>query len=257
MCRLLGVIGTPPLPIHEAMEAFYPLCTKGCIKKGMTPGHLDGWGASGFKDGRAVYFERRAQSAADSRVEYQQAEERALKSQTPILLAHFRKASVSSSGIANTHPFHFRDWIFAHNGTIFGAVASLALNETAPQGETDSERFFLWLWEQIHAEVDPTAALAALLKKSREQLVFTALNFLMSDGITLWAYRDFGDKRLELGETIGEREKYYTLHTAKAGAHALVCSEPLPAVAKTWTSLAQRTLAAFTAKTPVPQLITL
>jgi predicted glutamine amidotransferase len=257
MCRLLGIIGTPPLPITEVLEAFYPLCTKGCVKKGMKPGHLDGWGASGFKDTRAVYFGRQADPVNQNEANYKQAEDRALKARTPILIAHFRKATGGAPGIANTHPFHARDWIFAHNGTIFGAAASFSLNETAPLGETDSERFFLWLWEEVHAAVDPTAALAALLKKSREQLVYTSLNFLMSDGQTLWAYRDYGDKRLELGETLEEREKYYTLYTAKLDKSAVVCSEPLLAVTKSWKPIAQRTLVAFTLKALTPQLISI
>ncbi len=232
------------------MDAFYPLCTTGCVKKEMKEGHLDGWGASGFKDGRAVYFERRPESAVQTVAEYKRVSERAKKANTPVLMAHFRKATGGEPSIANTHPFHFRDWVFAHNGTIFGSLASFQLNEAEPQGDTDSERFFLWLWEQVHAVIDPTAALAALLKKSRNQLVFTALNFLMSDGQTLWAYRDFGDKRLELGDSIEEREKYYTLYTAQVGKSTVVCSEPLTALAKTWKAVPQRTLIAISLKSP-------
>jgi predicted glutamine amidotransferase len=133
----------------------------------------------------------------------------------------------------------------------------MPLNETVPNGETDSERFFLWIWEQAHATADPTAALAVLLKKAREQLVYTSLDFLMSDGQTLWAYREFGDKRLSPGETLADRENYYVLYFASSGKAAIVCSEPLEAVAKTWTPLGQRTLAAFTAGSTSPQLITI
>jgi len=253
---MLGMIGEPPLPVREVLAAFYPLCTDGCVTPGMKPGHLDGWGASGFKDHRAVYFGRETLPADESRDEFNQAMDRAHKTDTPVVIAHFRKAAGAPPGISNTHPFHFRDWVFAHDGTIFGAEASFPLNETSPCGETDSERFFLWLWEEIHATADPTAALAALLKKARETLVFSSVNFLMSDGKTLWAYRDFGDKRLGKGETLEDREKYYTLYTAAAaGKHALVCSEPLKGIAKIWTPIGQRTLAAFTAGKVSPQTI--
>jgi len=222
----------------------------------MKPGRLDGWGASGFKDNRAVYFGRETRPADESRDEYNQAIDRARKSETPVMIAHFRKAAGSAApAIANIHPFHWRDWIFAHDGTIFGAAASLPLNETAPYGDADSERFFLWIWEVVHATVDPTDALAALLKKSRETLVYSSLNFLMSDGRTLWAYRDVGEKRLDKGETLEDREKYYTLYTAASGKHALICSEPLKAVAKRWQPLGQRTLAAFTAGKTAPHLL--
>ena len=255
MCRMLGMIGTPPLPIQDAFDAFYPLCAKGCVNKGMEPGHRDGWGASGFQDSRVVYFERRAEPADTCQSEYKHAAERALKSHSPVVIVHFRKASGAPPGIANTHPFHFRDWVFAHNGTIYGAMASINLNETKPQGETDSELFFLWIWEQIHAAEDPTAALAELLRKSRDNLVFSSLNFLLSDGKQLWAYRDYGEKRLGKDETVMDREKYYTLYTAQSGKSALVCSEPLPALSKRWQPLGQRTLATFTVGNPLPQTI--
>ena len=117
MCRLLAIAGTRPLPVLDALTAFYPLCTKGCVKKGMAPGHTDGWGISGFSGGRAVYFARRPESAAQDEAEYRQAAERAAKSSSPLVIAHFRKASGSGAEIANTHPFHHKDWIFAHNGT--------------------------------------------------------------------------------------------------------------------------------------------
>lgn len=255
MCRMLGIIGPSPLPAPDVLEAFCPLCREGCVQKGMKPGHLDGWGASGFKEGRAVYFARSTEPADENKKEYQEAIERIRKSETPVVIAHFRKTSGAPPGISNTHPFHWRDWIFAHTGTIFGAEASLPLNETTPYGETDSERFFLWIWEQVHATADPTAALAALLKKARGQLVYSSIDFLMSDGKTLWAYRDFSDKRMGKGETLEDREKYGTLYTGQVGACDVVCSEPLEKIAKNWVPMAPRTLMAFTAGTLSPQTI--
>src|SRR5438874_2677442 len=144
MCRMLGIIGTPPLPVQETLKAFYPLCTEGCVKKGMNPGHLDGWGVSGFSGGRAVYFARQAGPASQDESQYGQAGARALKFRAPIVIAHFRKASGTAPAIPNTHPFHYQDWIFAHNGTIYGPIGSFPLYGAEPQGQTDSERYFLW-----------------------------------------------------------------------------------------------------------------
>lgn len=241
------MIGTSPLPVQDALNAFYPLRT----------GHPDGWGASGFHGGRAVYFARRTEPADQDRAEFDQAIVRAQKSETPVILAHFRKTSGAPPVISNTHPFHWRDWVFAHSGTIFGAEASLPLNETAPLGETDSERFFLAIWEQVHAAADPAEALAIFLKKRRETLAFSALNFLLSDGRTLWAYRDFGDKRLEKGETLKSRENDYALYMATSGQEAYVCSEPLKSLAKKWEPLAQRKLAVLTSGKAPPQILTI
>ena len=67
MCRLLGIVGTHPLPVRETMESFFPLGKSGHIKCTMKPGHLDGWGLSGFSNRRAVYFERRAESITEDK----------------------------------------------------------------------------------------------------------------------------------------------------------------------------------------------
>lgn len=255
MCRLLGMIGKPSnLPVQTALQAFYPLCTGGHVKKGMAPGHLDGWGLSGFSRDRAVYFERRPEAANADKAAFDQAVQRAVKNQPPIVVAHFRKASVGENTVSNTQPYHYRDWIGAHNGTIFGALASIALNEARPQGATDSERFLLWLIEDLNASRDPTEDLVALLKQSREKLVHTSLNFLLSNGQRLWAYREFGDKRLDKGETVADRDAYYTLYWSALEGGAVICSEPLSAVARNWTPLAQRTLAVFTRDSSKPQL---
>jgi predicted glutamine amidotransferase len=237
------------------LDAFYPLCSTGCVKKGMPPGHADGWGISGFHDERAVYFARQPESAARQEEEYRQATERAAKSKSKILLAHFRKTSGAAADIVNTHPFHHQDWMFAHEGTVFGAAASFPLISAQPQGTTDSELFFLWIQEQIHAESDPTQALVELLKRSREGLVYTSLNFLLSDGRRLWAYREFGDKCLDKDETVKDREDYYTLFFANVGSAVVFCSEPLVSLTPQWTPMHQRTLAVVTPEAPVPQLI--
>ncbi len=255
MCRLLAIAGPPPLPVQQALNAFYPLCTTGCTHKGDSAGHGDGWGISGFSSGRAVYFGRDPRSAADCQTEYQQAVTRAIKTAPPILIAHVRKASEGIIEIANTHPFHHQDWVFAHNGTVFGAVGSFPLYASQPLGSTDSERFFLWIYEQIHGEIDPTRALVELLRKARQELVYTSLSFVLSDGKRLWAFRDYGDRRLEKGITVEDRAAYYTMHYALMPGSAAFCSEPLPALSKDWTAMEPRTLAICTAQVPLPQFV--
>ena len=47
------------------------------------------------------------------------------------------------------------------------------------------------------------------------------------------------------GETVSDRERYYTLYTASLGSSTLICSEPLTSLAKTWQPVAQRTLTAY------------
>jgi predicted glutamine amidotransferase len=239
------------------MGAFYPLGKDGRVKCTMTPGHLDGWGISGYCNERAVYFDRRAEPLTEGRPFFDQAVEKAERSRTPVVIANIRKASEGSRAIHNTHPFRAKDWIFAHNGTIFGAQASLPLEDFQPIGDTDSERYLLWILERIANALDPTAALVDLLKHSRDALVFSSLTFLLTNGKTLWAYRDYGNKRLDPGETVEEREKYYTLYAARVGPSSVVCSEPLTTLTKNWQPLSQRTLAVFSTLTPALQTVTI
>lgn len=245
------------MPVRDVGEAFFPLGKSGHVKCTMTPGHLDGWGISGYSAGRAVYFERRADPVTEGRELFGKALDRARQSQSPVVIAHLRKASEGARGTGNTHPFHSRDWIFAHNGTVYGVQASLPLRDSQPQGDTDSEHLMLWLLEQVHSALDTTLALAKVLKKCREQLVFSALNFVMTDGKSLWAYRDYGDKHLELGETVEERRKYYTLYATRVDRSAVVCSEPLNSISKFWQPITPRTLAIFTPAMLAPQTITI
>ncbi len=257
MCRLIGIVGTHPLPVDEVMAAFSPLGTTGRVKCTMQPGHLDGWGLSGFSAKRAVYFDRCAEPITQSKERFHHAAIKAAKSQSPVLIGHLRKASAGAREVSNTHPFHYRDWIFAHNGTIFGADASFPLKDSQPQGQTDSERFFLWLAENIYNAPDRTEALASLLKKYRETWVFSALNFLMTDGQQLWAYRDMGNKRFDPGETLEEREKYYTLYCARVERSAVICSEPLTSLSKSWQPFHQRTLAVFSPEMLAPRTLSI
>jgi predicted glutamine amidotransferase len=257
MCRLIGIVGTHPLPVADVMEAFFPLCTQGHVKCTMKPGHLDGWGLSGYSSKRAVYFDRRAEPINTDKKLFDQASQKAAKSQSPILIGHLRKASEGRRDVSNSHPFHSRDWIFAHNGTVFGAAASLPLQDSEPQGQTDSERLFLWIVENVRNAHDSTDALVQLLKKHRSDLVYSALNFLMTDGEKLWAYREFGDKRFDPGETLQEREKYYTMGYTRVGDAAVICSEPLKTLSKNWISLPSRTLAIFTPTMLAPRTITI
>ncbi len=254
MCRMMGIIGKAPLPAQETLEAFQLLCRKGQVKPTMQPGHLDGWGISGYHSERAVYFERRAESAAVNPAFFRTAGARIERSDSEVLVAHLRKASEGAPHMGNTHPFHYRDWAFAHNGTVFGAAASLSLVEATPQGETDSERLMLWILEHVLNERDVTVALVNLLKQSRETLVFTSLTFLLTNGKTLWAYRDYGEKRLEKGESLQDREKYYTLYFARIKNAAVVCSEALTSLPALWEPIAQRHLAVFSPESYAPAL---
>jgi glutamine amidotransferase len=112
-----------------------------------------GWGA-GFYQGGEVLLRRRpvddrpslplAQGLSDLR--------------TTTLLGHVRVATVGALSTENTHPFRYRQWLFAHTGTIpaYSAMRERLL-EAIPQflrrnvrGDTDSELLFHLFLSFLH-----------------------------------------------------------------------------------------------------------
>jgi glutamine amidotransferase len=76
------------------------------------------------------------------------------------LVAHARRASVGKPKDENTHPFRFRRWLFAHDGTVeaFDKVRPRLLQELPDflrrnvVGETDSEHAFMWFLRLLKDE---------------------------------------------------------------------------------------------------------
>jgi predicted glutamine amidotransferase len=77
-----------------------------------------------------------------------------------VLLAHARTATVGNHKDENTHPFRFRRWLFAHDGTVEGfAAIRPALLALLPDhlrrmiaGDTDSEHAFALFLEILREE---------------------------------------------------------------------------------------------------------
>ena len=90
------------------------------------------------------------------------------------LLVHARQATIGKAKDENTHPFRFRRWLFAHDGTVeaFDRVRPRLL-EALPEflrrnvvGETDSEHVFTWFLKVLRDggridELDLDAGIAA------------------------------------------------------------------------------------------------
>ncbi len=214
MCRLLAIVSATKardeLLEQEILVKFQQLAKTGRIPAGVIEnGHKDGWGIAAFEKGKIALYERYAEDASQS-TEY--AATMAALQTTPhdAVLAHLRKASVGSKLIENTHPFRYKNFIFAHNGTIFDHQKIPLQPETEKfiQGTTDSERFFHYLMEQQDVE----AGIAAI----KNNLRYRSLNFMMSDGKTLWVLRE-----------AKEQEDYYTLYRATIGGTTVICSEKI------------------------------
>jgi glutamine amidotransferase len=129
------------------------------------------------------------------------------------VLVHARHATVGTQKDENTHPFRFRRWLFAHDGTV-EAFRELKprLLESLPEflrrnveGETDSEHAFMLFLKQVRDEgqlddldVDARTvgrALAAVVRQldgwAREVGATrpSTLNFVVTNGRVLAATR--------------------------------------------------------------------
>ena len=148
--------------------------------------------ASLFFEGAGVRLMVDAQSARHSPVA-EMVRRYPIKSDN--IIAHIRKATQGQIALANTHPFvrelWGRYWVFAHNGDLKGFAPRLH-GAFRPVGETDSERAFCWLMQELakaHATVPSVAELTATLRElAPVPAAHGTFNFMLSNGQALWAH---------------------------------------------------------------------
>lgn len=153
MCRLYGMIASDPTKVEctliHAQNAL--MIQSRSDRSGRS--HTDGWGISYYSNG-LPHLERRA-TAAFSDLHFATTAE---KVYAHTVVAHVRRATVGAVSLQNTHPFTYRQWSFAHNGTVsaFADLEARLLSEFVPRlrplrvGETDSETAFLWLLSRLN-----------------------------------------------------------------------------------------------------------
>jgi len=223
---MMGVVSQGPV-YYDLFEEFADLATQGMCPLGAPDerGHRDGWGLACFQDGALKFHMRDAGSAADASKYYGTAWkiaklniERA-PGRSLIVMGHLRRAS--SKGLVAqrfAHPFvEERDgvtWAFQHNGSL--------VNDPNEEGMIDSMILFRFLLDSLpgREHEDVAKATAATRNMAIEKFGgFTSLNFVLTDGRSLHAYRDF--------QTNGQ---YYTLYLDNFGEMMIVASEPILAM---------------------------
>ena len=209
MCELLGVSVAPAARLGVYFHEFRPRAEE----------NREGWGIAWWQDGHAE-VRKEARPAHESELAAQLADEHPA---SETFIVHVRAATVGDLTDANAHPWRAtalgRDWVFAHNGTV-QQLDRLDLGRFEQEGETDSERAFHHVLTRLERLEDPddTRLAAEVLAAGRELSEHDSrVNFLLSDGETLFAYHD-GHKTLhvlekaaaDLGE-IGMSDEDYRL----------------------------------------------
>ena len=181
MCQLLGMNANTPTDVMFSFTGFATRAEE----------HKDGFGIA-FFEGNGVRLMVDAQSARHSPVAEMV---RHFPIRSTHIVAHIRKATQGGITLANTHPFvrelWGRYWVFAHNGDLKGFAPRLH-GAFRPVGETDSERAFCWLMQELakaHASVPTTAELSATLRElAPVPAAHGSFNFVLSNGQALWAH---------------------------------------------------------------------
>jgi glutamine amidotransferase len=181
MCQLLGMNANTPT---DVMFSFAGLASR-------ADEHKDGFGIA-FFEGRGLRHFIDNDSARLSPVA-EMVKHYPIRSDN--VIAHIRKATQGRVALENCHPFvrelWGRYWVFAHNGDLKDFAPRLH-GAFRPVGNTDSERAFCWLMQELakaHASVPSIAELSHTL---RELLPVPAahgsFNVLLSNGQALWAH---------------------------------------------------------------------
>ena len=182
MCRLVGSVARDPVSLrHELLDAADPLI------------HASGENDSGW--GMAVYPGGEGEAPRCTRFPDQAGAsgqfEAAADQRGRILMAHVRKATVGGLTEENTHPFCLGEYAFCHNGTLGHPEKLLEHHRgNGPSGDTDSEHLFHRLLREVNPAPDRVVeGLRAAVTAAARCAPLSALNFLFSDGLYLYAYR--------------------------------------------------------------------
>lgn len=209
MCRLYGLLANEETKVECSLVHAQNALMLQSRSDLRGKSHSDGWGI-GFYHNSKPELERRATPAFED-IHFSTTAERIF---SHAVVAHVRKGTIGGPLPANTHPFSYGHWTFAHNGTAtaFDRLGDRMIQETDPtlqclrRGETDSEQIFYWLLSRLSQagisldECCPNLELLAqvvaesidtLAQRSHEAGAEkpAKLNFLMTDGVIMLASR--------------------------------------------------------------------
>jgi predicted glutamine amidotransferase len=184
VCRLLGLNAG-----REPVSASFWLVDAPDSLEVQSHRNVDGSGIGFFDPSGAPVLDKQPEAAYADEVFRREAKQ--ARSET--FVAHVRYATAGSRTLANTHPFAMHGRIMAHNGG-FGGLETLEKQlgdyRDLVQGDTDSERYFALITQQIGAHGDDVAAgITAAARWIAARLPVSSLNTVVAAPGELWALR--------------------------------------------------------------------
>ncbi|HIH00898.1 TPA: hypothetical protein HA259_02270 [Thermoplasmata archaeon] len=226
MCRMIGVVFHSSFP-YDALDALRHVAEVGKVpdQGDEEDGHRDGWGMVSFRRGSPYYLGR---SARPIHIDpsFEQASKDISSLERPnILVCHARRGTQGATNLQNTHPFVTGGIVFAHNGSVMEYHPETVFR---PRGDSDSARVFSRFVDEYSKGRDVRDAMVGLLADSVHGHEFTGLIFLVSDGKSLYGYREYGP---------GRDAEYYNLKLMRRDDRAILfqqgdvqCSEDVEQV---------------------------
>jgi len=230
MCRLLGITNFDFERHQELVQRFCDLAAIGRVMAGDPPGHGDGWGLAYYVDGNLV-VDKSGGNLLEERDRVIGALQRARTS--PVVILHLRKSAwKDTSSTRHAHPFHYGNVAFVHNGVVYG-YQNLLPDLAIPVSEDalDTEVFFYHFMSAGGRDLGE--AFLGTVSLIKREYTFSALNCLFSEGVKLYAYRDYS-----------KEPDYYSLYRAQAEESFIVSSEPLDQGLQ-WEMMAKEEFAVF------------
>jgi predicted glutamine amidotransferase len=228
MCRMFGLVSAWPVS-QRALLVDAPRSLGALSRE-----HPDGWGLA-LSDGEAWTLHKSVRAAAACELYDRVARE----ARASLAIAHVRQKTVGETALENTHPFVRGRFVLAHNGTV--KATTTLMDHSSPErlaelrGQTDSERLFAFLMSFIDAACDVAIGLRRAIRVLLAQGDPGSVNFLLSDGATLYAFR--------FGRTLHLLERGRgTRGTSRRTPSVTLASERL--TDEPWTEIAQGALLA-------------
>jgi glutamine amidotransferase len=198
MCRLFGLYA------NKSVNVYFSFFEARKSLKKQSYGNPHGWGIAWFNGSEWKLYKEPQPLYKSSK-----AEELIKEVSGIIIISHVRYATYGEPKTENTHPWLYKDcYVFAHNGSINDREKLLSLlsqNYKDLEGETDSEALFHLIVQETENSGDFIEGVKrAIAKINSNNIYYTSLNFVASDGRKLYALR-YARKNLD----------YYTLYYLK------------------------------------------
>ncbi len=253
MCRLLGCLSFDPIQsLYVLRDSEQSLFRQSYADKKRLQG--DGWGIGWLeskrgrvvKSPRPLYREKSRLSAA------------ALRVRGSCLIGHVRWASnplklpkTQLIGKVHTQPFQFKNWLFAHNGTLYiPREVKAHIGDWAQflKGRNDSEVLFYWLmkdlWPLLKGESQSLRELGMAVRRSVQGLnriwascrkkypiyryAYHGLNWVLTNGQVMLAFCYVDPKGFDSATALCSKgQSYYQVQFQASPKTTVFASEPL------------------------------